>query len=611
MDHQKPLKCFFKNIMITYQLTLSHPEAHLLTVNMEIPLSDYPQDELTLKLPAWIPGSYMIRDFARHIVTIEAQLDGQAVTLIQTDKHSWKIRLQGKTGETLTLAYQVYAFDLSVRGCFLDTERGFVNPAGLCLALDGAQDKPCRLRIPSPKGSANQNWQLATALSAVTIDQVGFGLYQAENYTQLIDSPIEMGQFTRFVFEAGGIPHEFILSGVFDADIERLKEDTQKICAYQIRLFNGQASFERYVFLLHVSDEVYGGLEHRASTALLASRDCLPAKGMQGATDEYIQLLGLISHEYFHAWNVKAIKPQCFVDYDLDKEVYTEQLWAFEGITSYYDDLVLLRAGLIDKAKYLDMLAQNMTRVYRGNGRTKQTLNQSSFTAWTKYYKQDENSPNAIVSYYQKGALFALCLDLLIRRQSNGQKSLDDVMRVLYQDYRQSGEGLAEGGWQQRAQEILDLDLSEFFAQGLSGTEDLPLASLLKEQGIDVCWTARPNGNIGGFSEQLPENKSDVIDLGMKYQNSGMGLKVTQVWDNGAAQRASISTGDELIAVNGIKITDLNKQLDRFRYDRAVRIHLFRHGVLREVALPLQMATANTCFLVAGEWDKIEWLRGA
>ncbi len=594
--------------MITYQLTLSDPKAHILEVCIQVSLQEQ-QDLFVFKLPAWIPGSYMIRDFARHIISIRAQLDHQAVNIVQIDKHSWQLDTQGRTGQKLSIIYQVYAFDLSVRGSFLDTERGFVNPASLCLALDGTQHEACQLSISLPKGEQYKNWQLATALSAVSVVQSGFGLYQAQNYAELIDSPVEMGHLTCFHFDAGGIPHEFILSGVFDADIERLKEDTQKICEYQIQMFNGQASFERYVFLLHVSDDVYGGLEHRASTALLASRECLPAKGMQAATDEYVQLLGLISHEYFHAWNVKAIKPQGFVDYDLDREVYTEQLWAFEGITSYYDDLVLLRAGLIDPAKYLDMLAQNITRVYRGNGRTKQTLTQSSFTAWTKYYKQDENSPNAIVSYYQKGALFALCLDLLIRSKTNQQKNLDDVMRALYQEFRQTSLGLTEGVWQQKAQDILGLDLSEFFESGLYRTEDLPLVSLLKGQGIDIFWLGQDTVNLGGFVQRLPENRQDIIDVGIKFINNANGLKITQVLDNGAAQCAGISVGDELIAVNGLRITDLYKQLKRFQSDKKVTIHLFRQGVLREITLVFQKGKANTCFLVADELDKVEWLK--
>ncbi|WP_434778326.1 M61 family metallopeptidase [Neisseria sp. Ec49-e6-T10] len=591
--------------MLTYKIWPASVHAHLFHIRLSVPVKG--QETILFRLPAWIPGSYMIRDFAKNIVTMKAFSNQKEYPIEQIDKHSWQVAT--KDLDVVEIHYEVYAFDLSVRGAFLDKDRAFFNHTSLCLYVEGQRDQPCQLLLSKPELPELKHWQLATALPAIEIDQYGFGLYQADSYDCLIDCPVEMGCFSRLCFDVLGIPHEFIISGIFNGDLERLVHDTQKICAAQIKLFSGQAPFERYVFLLHVSDDVYGGLEHLSSTALLASRDCLPMKGAQALTDEYIQLLGLISHEYFHAWNVKSIKPQAFEEYDLNQEVYTKQLWAFEGITSYYDDLMLLRSGVIDARIYLDLLAKNITRVQRGNGRTKQTLTQSSFNAWTKYYKQDENSINAIVSYYQKGALFALALDLYIREQTGQQHSLDDVMRALYQYYKNEQLGVKEEGqWQSIAEQTVGVSLAAFFKQGLNDVQDLPLSKLLKYVGIDFYWLVRPYAQLGGFVDAVPDNQPECIDLGFKYQNIASGLKVSQVLDCSIAQQAGIYVADELIALNGYKITDFYKQLERFKEEGFVHVHLFRHGVLQKVRLELTPLQENTCYLMASQIDQIQWL---
>lgn len=596
--------------MITYNISLNEVNAHIFDVCMTIPLPKEPQTVLTLKLPAWIPGSYMIRDFARHIINLRGMSGKEPTQLTQKDKHTWVVEIKDKV-EPLVISYQVYAFDLSVRGCFLDAQRGFINPAAMCLTVSGQEKESCALIINPSEYSQTQNWQLATALKAKQVDAFGFGDYYADNYAHLIDCPIELGCFVRLCFEARGIPHEIILSGDFNSevDLERLKNDTQKICEAEIDMFEGKASFNYYLFLLHVSDDVYGGLEHQTSTALLASRDCLPTKRMQAPTDEYVQLLGLISHEYFHAWNVKSIKPELFVDYDLDKEVYTEQLWAFEGITSYYDDLILLKSGLIDKEKYLTILAQNITKVGRGNGRTKQTLTDSSFNAWTKYYKQDENSVNSIVSYYQKGALFALCLDLLIRKETKQEKSLADLMRHFYHSYLETGEGIPEKMWQVEAEKYLGLDLSKLFDLGLYTVQDLPLKDSLKQVGLDYYWISQEPDSFGGFQFYPPTDNKECLDLGMKYQISNLGLKIQQVFDYGSAQIAGLSVGDELVAIDHLKITNIKKQLQYYKSKQEIIIHFFRRGVLKTCTLRLENTLPNTCVLVADRLDDVEWLK--
>ena len=594
--------------MICYYLKPLSTQAHIVQMRMEVGLDDVTTSMPSFRLPAWIPGSYMIRDFARHIISINVFIDDMSVPIVQEDKQTWQINLAGRGGKKLVLEYQVYAFDLSVRGSFLDRSRGFFNPACLCLELDGAQEAKCFLNLDCPEGEIYQNWQVATSLTPFKVDRAGFGCYQADNYDQLIDCPIEMGELTAFTFEAQGIVHQFVLSGVFDADLVQLKTDVQKICETQIPFFNGQAPFSRYVFLLHVSHDAYGGLEHKNSTALLAAREWLPAKGAKTRSEDYIQLLGLISHEYFHAWNVKTIKPREFEPYNLKQEVYTEQLWAFEGITSYYDELFLLRSSLISQEQYLDLLAKNITRVQRGNGRTRQSLAQSSFNAWTKFYKQDENSVNAIVSYYQKGALLALCLDLLIRAHSQQQKSLDDVMRLAYLTCQEDKQGLLPLQWLQLIREATGVDVSEFLHEAIYGIDDLHLADLLQTQGVDYYWLSASPSNSGGFVSQIPDSVAE-IDLGLKYKSTPSGVKVTHVLDDGSAQKAGISAGDELIAINGFQIHAFEKQLQRFEAGQTVQFALFRQGVLVTLAVTLELAKANTCFLGSQNLDQALWLK--
>lgn len=557
------------------------------------------------RLPAWIPGSYMIRDFARHIVTVRAESGQRPVALTKLDKHTWQAEpVKGP----LTLTCEVYAYDLSVRGAYLDGERGFFNGTSVFFIVDGYECDPCEVEIlPSPD-TALDKWQVATTLTPVDVrKKTGFGVYRAESYDELVDHPVEMGRFERVTFKACGVPHEFVVSGRFRADLKRLVRDAKKICEWQIKLFGQPAPFERYLFMLFVGNGVYGGLEHRSSTALMAGRDDLPAEGAEGISDGYLQLLGLISHEYFHSWNVKRMKPAAFVPYDLSREGHTRLLWAFEGVTSYYDDLTLVRCGLIDKKRYLGLLAQNITGVVRGSGRLKQNLEDASFDAWTKYYRQDENSPNSQVSYYTKGALVALALDLTLRRDTGGQRSLDDVMRALWQKWLQDGRGLAEDEWERIASEVSGLELGSFFDRALRSTEDLDLPGLLATQGVQMWLAPAQNGGDRGSVVAERNDLPPRLSLGIRAVPDSAGVKLTHVLDGGAAQKAGLSGGDVLMALDGLRTGDLDRQLARYRPGDVVRVHAFRRDELIETELTLQSAAADTCRLLP-EADGARWL---
>ncbi|WP_035060736.1 M61 family metallopeptidase [Andreprevotia chitinilytica] len=578
---------------IQYRIAPVDLAAHLFRITLTITKPDAAGQ--IVWLPAWIPGSYLIREFARNVVAISAQdAKGKAVRVTKLDKQRWQAApVKGE----LTFEYDVYAFDLSVRGAYLDEARGFFNGTSVFLAVAGQEDLPVSVEIAQPEGKQYKGWQIATTLPHDSDKPSRFGAYHAANYDALIDHPVEMGEFTRETFKACGVPHEIVIAGRHRADMKRLKRDLKQICEYQIKLFGEPAPFERYVFMTMVTGDGYGGLEHRSSTALMASRDDLPLAHETAVKPSYRQFLGLCSHEYFHSWNVKRIKPAAYAPYDLTRENYTRLLWAFEGITSYYDDLTLVRTGLITEQEYLDLVAQTLTGVERGAGRLKQNLEEASLDAWVKYYRQDENSPNVLVSYYTKGALAALCLDLTIRQQTSGAKSLDDVMRALWQrfgrDFYPQGQGVAEDKWERVASEVAGVDLKAFFDQALRSTDALPVAGLLTEFGVETQLRApAASGDKGGWKEIGTPGNS----LGARLAGEAGGVKLTHVLDGGAARAAGLSAGDVLVAWDGLRVTmaNLDTLLGGYPVGSEVEVHAFRRDELIVRRLSIRTALADT-----------------
>ncbi|MDR2690680.1 MAG: PDZ domain-containing protein [Azoarcus sp.] len=559
---------------IRYSIRPSRPEAHLFEVRCTVAPDPAGQ---RFFLPAWIPGSYMIREFARHIVSLKAEADGRAVTLVKLDKHTWQAA-QVAAGK-LTLIYEVYAWDLSVRAAHLDPTHGFFNGTSVFLAVEGQTDAPCLVDIQPPPHAAG--WRVATALLPAKGERgaaspYGFGLYRAANYDELIDHPVEMGTFTLDHFEAGGACHDIVLTGRHDCDFERLKADLVRVCQWQINLFGAPPPMARYLFLTQVVGEGFGGLEHRASSALIASRNDLPYPGMKGLPEGYKSYLGLCSHEYFHSWNVKRIKPAAFTPYALDRENHTRLLWMFEGFTSYYDDLALARAGVIGADDYLGLLGKTISTVLRTPGRQRQSVAESSFDAWTRYYRQDENSPNAIVSYYTKGALIGLALDLQLRAGSAGKTSLDDVMRLLWRTHGRTGVGVPEEGIFAMVEEIGGAHLAHWLRCMVNGTDEVPLERLLNLFGIN--WQRQA--------------ASATPRLGIKLAREDGEARIATAYENGPAQRAGLSAGDVLIAIDGIRIdaSRLPRLLERRHAGDTLEIHAFRRDELMCFTLKLAPA---------------------
>jgi len=513
--------------MITYQIAIDDLHAHSFQVTLTIPA---PLAEQRFSLPVWIPGSYLVREFARHLSGLQARQGGKAVALQQLDKASWDVRC--KAGAALTLSYRIYAFDTSVRAAFLDAQRGFFNGTSLCLRAEGFEDQPHRLVLDA----LPQGWQVATSLPALKVNAAGRGTYVAADYDELVDHPVEMGTFWRGRFTARGVAHEFVVAGALpDFDGERLLADTRRLCEAQIDFWHGpkgKPPMAHYVFLLNAVDDGHGGLEHRASTALIAPRRNLPQRGKAETSEGYVSLLGLISHEYFHTWNVKRLRPAEFARYDYTRENYTGLLWFFEGFTSYYDDLFLRRTGLIDDERYLRLVAKTASGVLAAPGRQVQSVAQASFDAWVKYYRADENTPNATISYYTKGALVALALDLSLR--AGGQGTLDDVMRQLWAT--SAGGPITEAQIAAALQSVGGRSFARELASWVHGTGDLPLRDLLAAAG--VAWQHQ--------AATLAQR------LGVRVNESALtGVKVSHVLSGGAAQACGLSAGDELLALDG------------------------------------------------------------
>ena len=577
---------------VRYSIVPKDPAAHLFEVVLIVEAPDPAGQRLIL--PAWIPGSYMIREFARNIVRIAASANGRKVVLEKVDKHSWQA---GRCEGPLVVTYEVYAWDLSVRTAHLDQTHAFFNGTSVFLRVEGQEQSPHEVEIRRPEGSQYAAWRVATALPALDAERYGFGRYVAADYDELIDHPVELGGFALATFKAHGVPHDIVITGqVPNLDMARLCADLKKICEAQIRLFepvSKRAPMRRYVFMTLAVGDGYGGLEHRASTALICSRADLPVQGKKDMTEGYRTYLGLCSHEYFHTWNVKRIKPAAFAPYDLQNEGYTSLLWLFEGFTSYYDDLMLVRAGLIDEADYYKLLAKTANGVLRGSGRNSQSVAESSFDAWVKYYRQDENAPNAIVSYYAKGSLVALGLDLTIRAATGGRKSLDDVMRALWVRYGRdfygegdgAGRGVDESGVAALFEEISGVRLKRFFDRHIHGTDDVPLDKLLAPFAVSVA-DKRKNGRPS---------------LGARMVKEGNDCKLANVYEGGAAHRAGLSALDLLVAVDGLRVTatNLDTLMSRYGVNDTVTVHAFRRDELMSFSVSLKADDAPQVTLAA------------
>ncbi|QIC69882.1 M61 family metallopeptidase [Acinetobacter indicus] len=538
--------------MLHYQIEFDDYRQHLIHVTLRF-LANPTQ---VLALPTWIPGSYLIREFSKHIEAVKAYDEAGRILKIQKfEKNKW--RLFNTDHELITVEYDVYAYDLSVRGAYVDQTRLYVNPACACLGLEGQEDKAIEVEVFLP--NELKHFQLATGLAAKSLVKGRYTL-KAKNYAELIDAPFELAEQTRFSFDAAGIPHEFVVSGKHAMNAARMQQDLEKICATEIAMF-GSAPFQDYTFMTMATGNSYGGLEHPNSTSLITPRDDLPkANEPEEPSKEYQRFLGLCSHEYFHSWLVKFIRPDSFVNYDLNREGYTSLLWIFEGFTSYYDDLILLRSGVVNQESYIALLKAQIDRYLQNPGRAIQTVAESSFDAWVKFYRQDENSNHAGTSYYNKGCLVALCLDLGLRLRGS---SLDELMRKLY-DNAQQGIQVHERTIYELCQELTGDSWAEQINHLINTTEELPLDQLFPEFGL---------------SYSLKNDKR--LPLGLKLADKPEGVLVQAARRDGQAAQAGLSAHDVIIAIDGLKAS--SKLIEQYaKQSGSFTVHAFRRDELMQ-----------------------------
>ena len=583
------------NAPIVYHLRPLDTGAHLYAVTCRIE-RPAPDGQL-VSLPAWNPGSYLVRDYARHIVQFQAESGGDPVAARKLSKHTWRV---APVPGDLLVRMTVYAADPSVRGAWLDGQQGFVNGVCVFLRVHGQELAPSVVHIDPPDLPANcPAWRLSTGLQRLTGGQGEFGAFLATGYGELIDHPVLMGPLTTLEFLAAGVPHALVLAGMPNPDRERLQADFSRLCTWHIDFFGRPAPMSRYVFLVRASGEGYGGLEHRSSSVLGCRRDDLPQAGFTGNEAGYRRFLGLASHEYFHTWHVKRIRPAEFVAADLGAEVYTTQLWIFEGITSYYDDLALRRSGLITPEHYLELLGRSLTTLYRTAGRRQQTLEEASFDTWIKFYRPDENSPNASISYYLKGALVALALDLELRSRTAGTCSLDTVMRALWHDYgADDSPGLVDGQFEQLAGSLSGLDLEAFFRQTLRTTIDPPIGILLAQFGVRLQLRSAESESDAGGTRGRREDRPRPW-LGLKVQMADGRVRVSHVAAGSPGQSAGLAAGDELLAISGRRVLPDQWEtiLDRLVPGVEVTCHVFRDQQLVQLVCQPTVAPRDTCYL--------------
>lgn len=586
---------FSAEFPIKYTLNIEHVGQHLIDVSMTFTA----QEQQELWLPVWVPGSYLIREFARHVSTLTAAslLTSNAISLEKITKNRW--RLHCNVGEKVIVQYQVYTFDLSVRGAYLDHTRAYANPACVCLAVAGQEQLPIQLTIKTGQDFAKQ--PIACSLPILQevkqTDLKSIHSYSAKNYDDLIDHPFEIAEQSISHFDVKGIPHTIAISGRHRTNMPRLTADLAKICRYEIDFFGG-APFTEYLFMTMATGSSYGGLEHQNCTSLITPREDLP-HGNEGEQPSaaYRRFLGLCSHEYFHAWMVKFVRPQEFAVLDLEREVYTRMLWVFEGFTSYYDDLILYRSGVIDRAAYLELLAEQITRYHQNVGREHQSVSDSSFDAWIKYYRPDENSQNATTSYYNKGALIGLCLDLTLRARGS---SLDEIMRRLYQ-LAQQGQSLTANTIPDLCEQLIGDRLNDFWLNYVDGTTELPLEALLETVGV----------------QKTVENK--IWPFGLKTTETPQGLQIQQVLRDSVGAHAGLSAHDTLIAIDGIRATTalLTHWADTAGFHaKACRdagtlltCHVFRRDELMAIQIQPVASTIQTIKLSVSNPERIvQWL---
>ena len=541
-------------VTINYQVGMSNPQMHLFEVTLH--LEDYSLSTLDLKMPVWTPGSYLVREYAKHLQDFSAVSDDKALIWRKIAKNHWQVDTDGIS--KVTVKYRIFANELTVRTNHLDATHGYFNGAAIFFRIPEFDKQLIRVTIQTP----NPQWHVTTTLPVVEAQK---NTFVAEDFDTLVDSPFEIGTHQIYDFEVRSLPHQLAIWGKGKVEVEPMIEDIKRIIEVEADMFDG-LPYEKYLFLLHLSAQSFGGLEHKNSCSLIYRRFGFCDR------EKYERFMQLVAHEFFHLWNVKRIRPKELEVFDYDQENYTPSLWFCEGTTSYYDLLIPLRAGIYDIKSYLNNLSKEITRYQTTPGRKVQPVSESSFDAWIKLYRQDANSPNSQISYYLKGEMITLLLDLLIRSRHQNQRSLDDVMSKLWQQFGKDEIGYTAEELKQVIESVAGTDLTDFFQRYIHGIEELPFNEYLEPFGL-----------------KLVADKTDEPFLGIKVVSNNGKESVKFVEYNSPAQIAGIDAGDELLAIDGIKVTgkQLSERLKDYQPQDTIEITVFHQDELRNFSATL------------------------
>ena len=547
---------------ITYVLSMPEPQTHYFEVEMQLKnvaaaTKSKKNGYIDIKMPVWTPGSYLIREYAKNVEGFAASAGGKPVVSEKVSKNTWRVY----TGDdNLTVRYRVYANDLTVRTCFVDADHGYVTPAGTFMYHDALKDIPLRLVVQPYK-----TWKkVATGLPAVAGQDF---TYEAPNLDILIDSPLEIGNHKTFTFMAAGVPHTVAMFGDVEYDEERLKADYKRVCETTASVV-GEHPCKNYTFIVHHIPPGGGGLEHLNSTTLETNRNAYSTE------TNYKRFFGLVAHEYFHLWNVKRIRPIALGPFDYENENYTHMLWLSEGCTSFYGEYIQMRAGFYSPTDYLGLVANDITSIENQPGVRVQSVAESSWDAWIKGYRPNENSSNSTISYYSKGSVLGLLLNLSILAGSNGERNMDDLMRYLYTEYyKKQQRGFTDAEFRQAAEQIAGRKLDDFFAIGVNSAEPINYNSYFEPVGMQlVNAAARTQDGFLGTASVYSNGKATV----------------TGVRRGSAAYTGGLNVGDEIISVDSVRVTDdLLKLISGRRVGETINVIINRGGFLREIPITL------------------------
>jgi len=556
---------------------MPRPHTHLFEVEVAIKrTADGPQEEL-LVMPVWTPGSYLVREFARNVQDFTAgTATNQPLKWEKINKNTWRVVTNGARDWHAT--YRVYANELSVRTSELNSSHAFWNNANLLMYLEGLLNSPSTVHVLAP-----DVWKVATGLPAVLGQK---NTFRAENFDVLYDSPFEAGNFKTLIFNVKGIPHRIVIDGEGNYDPERMRRDVQKIVETQVEVMGGEIPYRDYTFILHLRANAGGGLEHLNSTALGYPRFGFKIQTGDRATSaspaatvtperDYRGFLALVSHEFFHLWNVKRIRPDALGPFDYTKENYTKLLWVAEGITDYYADLLVRRAGLITENEYLTATARAIQNLQNTPGRKEQTVEDSSFDTWIKFYRQDENSINSQVSYYDKGAILGLLLDLEIRQRSKNAKSLDDVLRYLYVEFFKKNRNYTPADFQKACELMAGSSLEDFFNRYVRGTEELNYSAALEAAGLRL--------------DTVGTDPAEKVYFGADVAQEEDRLMVRRVYAGSPAYEQGLNAGDQIVALDNMRVTRefFNARMAEKKPGDLINLTIFRFDDLSTLLIKL------------------------